>query len=244
MKRGILVAAVAAVIVFAPAGAKDKGEKKAAKESPVVATVNGEPVTKAEWAAIWKVDQWHAEDLKHEAGFTTKLSGRPYEDFFFREEVVKIRAMAQKYSSDLPQMKHAIDAIYDQVKSGGDFAALAKQYSQDPVTAVQGGSMGHPQEFHELVFPFNRVAFSLKVGEISEPFLSIFGYHILRVDRILPPTPTEGKGKRVEVSHILIRFPSAANPRDEAETLANEAKVEVLDKGMCKKLVSYCPKEG
>ena len=160
MKRSILVAAVAAVIVFAPAGAKDKGEK-GGKESPVVATVNGEPVTKAEWAAIWKADQWHAEDLKHEAAFTSKLAGRPYEDFFFREEVVKIRAMAQKYSSDLPQMQQAIDALYKKVKEGGDFAALAKEYSQDPVTAAQGGSMGHPQEFHELVFPFNRIAFGV-----------------------------------------------------------------------------------
>jgi len=243
MKRSILVAALAAVIMFAPAGAKDKKEK-GGKESPVVATVNGEPVTKAEWAAIWKADQWHAEELKHEAAFASKLSGRPYEDFFFREEVVKNRAMAQKYASDLPQMKQAIDALYQKVKEGGDFAALAKQYSQDPGTAAHGGSMGHPQEFHEFVFPFNRIAFGMKEGEVSEPFLTIFGYHILRVDRILPPNPTEGKGKRVEVSHILIRYPSAANPRNEAETLANEAKVEVLDKGMCKKLVSYCSKEG
>jgi len=242
MKRIILVAAVAAAVVFAPAGAKEKAEK-AGKESPVIATVNGEPVTKGEWTAIWKADQWHGEELKKESGFSSKLSGRPYEDFFFREEVVRIKAMAQHYSSDLPAMKSAIEAIYEKVKAGGNFGELAKQYSQDPGSAAHDGSLGEPKEFHELTFPFNRIAFKMKEGEVSEPLLTFYGYHILKVDRILPPTPTEGKGKRVVVSHILIRFPSA-DPTKESDTFANEAKVEVLDKALCKKLVSYCPKEG
>ena len=240
MRKAILVATLAGVLAVAPVPAKDKAEQ-GGDNSDVIATVNGEPVTKAEWAAIWKADQWNAPVLKAEPGFQEKMQGKPFEDYFFKEEVIKIRVMAQKYRDDLPQMKSAIDAIYQKAKGGEEFAELAKKYSQEQATAVSGGELGGEKELKDMVFPFNRVALSLKQGEISEPVLTIFGYHIIKVDKVLPAA--EGKGKRVVVRHILLKFPSQ-NPRAEAETLASKAKVEVLDKGFCKKLVSYCPKEG
>lgn len=236
----IALAALAALTLTGIDAAKDE---KPEKESPIVATVNGEPVTKAEWAVIWKADQWHAPTLKNEAGFGDKMRGKPYEDFFFKEEVVKIRAMAQKYKDALPQMKATIDDLHAKVKAGADMEALAKEHSQDAGTAARGGMLDGPKELHQLVFPFNRIALSMKAGELSEPFMTIFGYHFLRVEKVFPPVPTEAKGKAVEVRHILIRFPSE-NPLAESETLASQAKVEILDKGLCKKLVSYCPAEG
>ncbi len=232
------VALVAGLMALAPVAGKDKEEDKPG-DAEVVATVNGEPVTKSEWASIWKADQWHAPSLKTKAKFAPLMQGRPYEDFFFREEVVKIRAMAQKYSDSLPQMRSAIDEIHRRAKAGEDFGELAKQLSQDP-SAAAGGDLGE-KEFHDLVFPFNRVALALKPGEFSEPLLSVYGYHIAKVDRVLPPQ--EGKGKKVQVRHILIRYP-ATDPGKEAETLATQAKIEVLDKGLCKKLPSYCRTEG
>ncbi|HEY3174216.1 MAG TPA: peptidylprolyl isomerase [Candidatus Polarisedimenticolia bacterium] len=237
MRKTVVVGLLAGTLVMAPALAKEK-EVKAEPESPVVATVNGEPVTKSDWTAIMKADQWHGPTLKEEPGFKEKMQGKPYDDYFFTEEVVKIRAMAQKYKDALPQMKETIDAIYQKAKAGEDFAELAKQYSQES-TASNGGDLGI-KELKDMVFPFNRVMLSLKAGEISEPVLTIFGYHIIKVDKVFPPS--EGKNKRVAGRHILIRFPSQ-DPRGEAVTLASQAKVEIVDKGLCKKLVSYCPKE-
>jgi hypothetical protein len=231
MRSRTLVAALTALALLVPILAEDS--------SPVVATVNGEPITKAEWAAIWKADQWHAPTVKKH--FSDQMQGKPYEDYFFREEVVKVRAMSQKYKEELAQMKTAIEAIHQKAKTGEDFAALAKQYSQEG-SAEQGGDIGM-KEFHELVFPFNRVAFGLKQGEVSEPVLTIFGYHVVKAEQVFPANPADGKEKRVHVRHILIRFP-ATNARGEAETLASQAKVEVLDKGLCKKLPSYCPQAG
>lgn len=240
MHRPILAGLLAGMVAMTSVQAKEKvKEDKAEDASQVVATINGEPVTKAEWSAIWKADQWHAPTLKEEPGFKEKMQGKPYEDYFFTEEVVKIRAMAQKYKDNLSQMKDAIDAIYQKAKAGEDFAELAKQYSQEG-SASGGGDIG-VKELKDMVFPFNRVALSLKVGEISGPVLTIFGYHIIKVDKVFPAS--EGKGKRVALRHILIRF-AAQNPRSEAETLASQAKVEIIDKALCKKLVSYCPKEG
>ena len=240
MHRPVLIGLLAVTLVMSPAPAKEK-EEKAAGDSPVIATINGESVTKAEWAAIMKADQWYGPALKEETGFKEKMQGKPFEDYFFKEEVIKIRAMAQKYKDNLPQMREAIDAIYGKAKAGEDFVELAKQYSQEG-SAPNGGDIG-TKELKDMVFPFNRVAFGLKAGEISEPVLTIFGYHIIKVEKVFPAAPSEGKGKRVTVRHILIRYPSP-NPREESETLASQAKVEVVDKSLCKKLVSYCPKEG
>ena len=237
MRTRALIASLCASALLVPAGAKEKDEGGDA--SPVVATINGEPITKAEWTAIWKADQWHAEAVKKH--FESKMQGKPYEDFFFREEVVKIRSMAQKYKDELGQMKTAIEAIHQKAAAGEDFAALAKEYSQDG-TGAAGGDLGL-KEFHELTFPFNRVAFSLKQGEVSAPILTVFGYHVIKAEKVLPASASDGKEKRVQVRHILIRFP-ATDARGESETLASQAKVEVLDKGLCKKLPSYCASAG
>ncbi len=240
MKRIVLVGLAAGLLIAAPAPAKDKQEKSEG-EGAVMATVNGQPVTQIEWEEILKGNKWYAASLRSRPGFVEKMQGKPYEDFFFTEEVVKIRAMAQKYEANVPEMKSAIDAISKRAMAGEDFAELARQTSQDTATAAGGGDLGSLKEFHEMVFPFNRIVMTMKAGEISEPFMTIFGYHIAKVEEVHPPV--ESKGKRVKVRHILIRFPSA-NPRSESEQLASQVKVEVVDKKLCKKLVSYCHSEG
>jgi len=234
---GIVAVCAPAMPLSAGEARGPKAEKKGGKGDEVIATVNGESVTRSAWSAIWKADQWFAAELKLKPGYAEKMAGRPYEDYFFREEVVKILGMSQKYGESLPAMKSAIDAVWTRATGGDDFADLAAQYSQDAGSAARGGALGEPQEFHELVFPFNRIAFGLDEGEISEPFLTVFGYHICRVDRIIPAG--EGKGKRIEVRNILIRFPSP-DARSESETLADGADVRVVDRKLCRKLVTYC----
>ncbi len=65
--------------------------------------------------------------------------------------------------------------------AGGDFAAIAKTDSDDTGSAQQGGDLG---EFRRgmMVPPFETAAFALKIGEISEPVKSPFGYHIIVVE--------------------------------------------------------------
>jgi parvulin-like peptidyl-prolyl isomerase len=70
--------------------------------------------------------------------------------------------------------------IRQKLVAGGDFAAIAKTDSDDTGSAQQGGDLG---EFRRgmMVPPFEKEAFSLKVGDISEPVKSPFGYHIIVV---------------------------------------------------------------
>ena len=66
--------------------------------------------------------------------------------------------------------------------AGGDFAALAKEYSDDPGSAQQGGELGWVGKGQGLDTAFETAAFALKVGEISQPVKSSFGYHIIQVE--------------------------------------------------------------
>jgi peptidyl-prolyl cis-trans isomerase D len=71
-------------------------------------------------------------------------------------------------------------------RSGHDFAALAKKYSQDPGSAQNGGSLGW-MDRSGFVAPFADALFSIKsVGEIVGPVKTQYGYHIIRLDGIQP----------------------------------------------------------
>jgi peptidyl-prolyl cis-trans isomerase D len=71
-------------------------------------------------------------------------------------------------------------------KSGQDFAALAKKYSQDPGSAKNGGSLGWIDR-SGFVAPFADALFGMKsVGDIVGPVKTQYGYHIIRLDGIQP----------------------------------------------------------
>lgn len=75
--------------------------------------------------------------------------------------------------------KEAIDSIYDVLIAGADFAEVAKAESQDPGTAKKGGDLGWFSS-GRMVQPFDSIAFALKEGEISRPFATTYGYHIVQ----------------------------------------------------------------
>ena len=86
------------------------------------------------------------------------------------------------------------EAVLERIRTGEDFAALAKEYSQDPGSASQGGDLGFFGR-GTMVPAFEDVAFSLKVGEVSDLVQSQFGFHIIRVE--------ETSGDQVRARHIL-----------------------------------------
>ncbi|MBQ0120869.1 MAG: peptidylprolyl isomerase [Bacteroidales bacterium] len=76
-------------------------------------------------------------------------------------------------------VKQKIDSIFELVKAGGNFEELAKQYSEDPGSAKRGGDLGFFSR-GQMVPQFDKVSFTLKNGEISEPFETSYGYHIVQ----------------------------------------------------------------
>lgn len=79
------------------------------------------------------------------------------------------------------------DEVARLLDEGEDFAQLARQVSQDPGTRLDGGDLGYFTR-EGMVSAFSRQAFATDVGEISEPFQTEYGWHVLRVaDRRLQP---------------------------------------------------------
>ena len=89
--------------------------------------------------------------------------------------------LGQKASAEEQnRAKMTADSIYNALRKGADFAKLAKKYSADKSSAVKGGELPWISK-GQTVKAFENVAFSLKVGELSKPVLSEFGYHIIKL---------------------------------------------------------------
>lgn len=87
-----------------------------------------------------------------------------------------------KLTRDVPDpavAKKAIDSIYTVLLEGADFADVARRESQDPGSARNGGDLGWFSS-GVMVAPFDSTAFALADGEISKPFPTSFGYHIIK----------------------------------------------------------------
>lgn len=87
------------------------------------------------------------------------------------------------------------DSLARELRAGADFVVAARRFSHDPGSAERGGSLDWFRR-GQMVREFERVAFALPVGTISDPVESPFGFHIIQVERI---HPTEVKAR-----HILI----------------------------------------
>jgi hypothetical protein len=100
-----------------------------------------------------------------------------------KEEVTKdaLRTEEQVWARHiLVSNKVEADAALDLINQGIDFAEVAKKYSKDTGSGASGGDLGWFGR-GMMVPEFEKVAFNLEVGEISEPVQSQFGYHIIQV---------------------------------------------------------------
>ena len=79
------------------------------------------------------------------------------------------------------QAKMQAEAVYERLQAGEDFVALAKEFSEDPGSALNGGALGWstPDQF---VPQFAQVMMAADIGEVSTPFESEFGWHLLLVE--------------------------------------------------------------
>ena len=93
--------------------------------------------------------------------------------------LVLMRQKATKAEEDAA--KQRIDSIYNALQKGADFAALAMKCSDDKASAVKGGLLPWIQKGQTLK-EFEDVAYSMKPGQMSKPFLSPAGWHIIKLE--------------------------------------------------------------
>lgn len=113
--------------------------------------------------------------------------------------------------------------VADELKAGGEFAELAKKYSQD-----RGGSGGGDLGYFtrgQMVKEFEDAAFALEKGKLSDPVETQFGWHILKVEDKRNRQPPSFEDVKEQITTSLVQTKLRGNVQE----LRNKAKVEFID---------------
>ena len=104
-------------------------------------------------------------------------------------------------------------SLKDSIKNSS-FDNIAKKYSEDPGSSINGGDLGYISR-GTLVKEYEKEAFSLNVGDISNPILTDFGYHLIML--------IDKKGEKIRTKHIL----KTINPNEEDKNFAQKKLIEI-----------------
>jgi peptidyl-prolyl cis-trans isomerase D len=118
--------------------------------------------------------------------------------------------------------------VLAQLKAGADFATLAKKYSDDKASAVNGGSLGWIQR-GRTVPEFEKAAFALKKGETSGIVQSSYGFHIIHLDDKQEAHLKSLDEVKSEIEPIVRQQKAAALADREAGTVLSQARANGLD---------------
>jgi peptidyl-prolyl cis-trans isomerase C len=138
--------------------------------------------------------------------------------------LVRVQANADPAEREKARAKAA--GLLADVKAGKDFAALAKQNSDDPGSGAQGGDLGYFQR-GQMVPPFEQAAFALSVGQTSDLVTSDFGFHIIRVTDKQPGRTQTLDEVRPEIEQYLVGQNREQQTRLFVEALKAKGKVEI-----------------
>jgi peptidyl-prolyl cis-trans isomerase C len=188
--------------------AKDAVKEGLDKNQLVIAAIEKAKDRILSDAMLERIDQKNQpslQDLEAWAQTSYKANPKKYEQ---PEQVRASHILIRTAESDA---KAKAEAILKELRSGADFAKLAKEKSQDPGSAAKGGDLGFFAR-GRMIKPFEDTAFGMsKVGDISDVIESPFGFHVIRLDEKKPA----GSQPFAEVKDVLLR----------------EAQNEILNKG-------------
>jgi len=139
-----------------------------------------------------------------------------------RASHILIELASDATKEEKEEAREEIEKIQSKLRGGADFATLARQYSQDSVSAEKGGDLGF-FSYQEMVPSFSEAVFTLKeAGEVTQIIESPFGYHLAKLTGIkLAYLKTfEEVGDEIEV--ILAREKTDALVQEEVRRVKNE----------------------
>ncbi len=206
-RRGILVRYVVDTRLMALAGAKAGLEKEPAFRHRI------------------KYNRVRAlRDTYFEKKISASITDKELREVYDRE-VKKIKPVPEIKARHilLKKEEDALDVI-ERLNRGADFEALAREKSIGP-SGRNGGDLGYFSK-GQMAKNFEEAAFALKVGDISPPVQSSFGWHVIKVEgKRMTPIPTfEDLKDRIKSQLVQIKS------RKTIEALRKTAKIELLDK--------------
>ncbi|MDB4893186.1 MAG: PpiC-type peptidyl-prolyl cis-trans isomerase, partial [Gemmatimonadetes bacterium] len=116
-------------------------------------------------------------------------------------------------AADSAAVRTHILQLRSEIAGGAKFEDVAKRESADSISAVQGGDLGKGPK-GRFVPDFEKAANALAVGELSQPVLTPFGYHLIRVD--------SRKGDTLAIRHILLKIQATDSSSAKVDRLADD----------------------
>jgi peptidyl-prolyl cis-trans isomerase D len=116
-------------------------------------------------------------------------------------------------AADTAAARSRILAIRNEIQGGAKFEEVAARESADTISAANGGSLGRGPK-GRFVEEFERAAFALRAGELSQPVQTQFGFHLIKVD--------ERKGDTLSLRHILVRIGQSDSTASVTDARADE----------------------
>jgi peptidyl-prolyl cis-trans isomerase D len=143
------------------------------------------------------------------------------------DDQVKVRHILIKVDGNDPKADAAAKAkaqdVLDQLHHGGNFADLAKKYSDDPGSKEQGGELGFLK--HGATVPeFDQAAFSLQPGQTSGLVRSKYGYHIIQVEEKQTAHTRPLSEVKADIQATLTRQKEGQQEQAFAQQIATEAQ--------------------
>lgn len=134
-------------------------------------------------------------------------------------EVAQIVRVAKVSEVQKQEARQRLVDLRNRILGGENFNDLARKYSEDPSAQYNGGEMGYVGR-GAMVPSFEAMAFKLREGEISQPFESPFGFHIMQlIDR---------RGNEYNSRHILISAVPSANDIDRARQYLDSLRRKIV----------------
>ena len=134
-------------------------------------------------------------------------------------EVAQIVRKAKVSDAQKTEARQKLTGLREQILKGADFNELAKKFSEDPSAQYNGGDMGYVGR-GAMVPQFEAMAFKLKEGEISMPFESPFGFHVMQlIDR---------RGNEYNSRHILLSAVPSADDIQRAKDYLDSLREKIV----------------
>ncbi|MEO7427088.1 MAG: peptidylprolyl isomerase [Fibrobacteria bacterium] len=153
------------------------------------------------------------------------------DSFYFHDDAARLAYLKlpmKPSHNDSALMADFAKELKERIKGGEKFADLAKDYSNDPGSAEKGGKLEGLRAKEAFDPAFANAAMALNPGDVSDPVLTQFGYHII----LLHDKKKVDSAEKIEVSHILLKISAGTETIDSLMTEAEKIRSEAQKRGL------------